>query len=80
MHKYEKVFRDLPHGRPHDKGVEHNIDLEEGTSTTHIPPYINPNKFKGDIDKAIQELLELGLIRPSSSPYASLVVFVKKKD
>ena len=32
LHKYEKVFRDLPHGRPPDRGVEHNIVLEEGTS------------------------------------------------
>ena len=40
----------------------------------------NPKKFKDDIEKAIQELLELGLIRPSSIPYASSVVLVKKKD
>ena len=32
FHKYEKVFRDLPHGRPPDRGVDHNIVLEEGTS------------------------------------------------
>ena len=32
LHKYEKKFRDLPHGRPPDRGVEHNIVLEEGTS------------------------------------------------
>ena len=32
LHKYENVFRDLPHGRPLDRGVEHNIASEEGTS------------------------------------------------
>ena len=79
LHKYEKVFRDLPHGRPLDRGVEHNIFFEEGTSPIQIPPYRNPKKFRYDIEKAIQELLELGLIRPSSSPYASSVVLVKKK-
>ena len=54
--------------------------MEEGTSPIQIPPYRHPKKFRYDIDKTIQELLELGLIRPSCSPYASSVVFVKKKD
>ena len=31
LKKYEKVLRDLPHGRPPNRGVEHNIVLEEGT-------------------------------------------------
>ena len=79
LHKYENVFIDLPHGRPPDRGVEHNIVLEEGTSPIQIPPYRHPKNFIDEIDKAIQELLELGLIRPSSSPYASSVVLVKKK-
>ena len=59
--------------------VEHNTVLEEGTQPIHIPPYRNPKKLRDEIEKAIQELLELGLIRPSSSPYASLVVLVKKR-
>ena len=80
MHKYEKVFRDLPHGRPPDRGVEHNIVLEEGTSPIQIPPYRHPKKFRDEIEKAIQELLELVLSIPSSSPYASSLVLVKKKD
>ena len=79
LHKYEKVFRDLPHGRPPDRGVEHNIVLE-GTSPIQIPPYRHPKKFRDKIEKNIQELLELRHIRPSSIPYASSVVLVKKKD
>ena len=31
LKKYEFFFRDLSHGRPPDRGVEHNIILEEGT-------------------------------------------------
>ena len=45
LQHYEKVFRGLPHGRPPDRGVEHNIVLEECTSPIKIPPYIHPNKF-----------------------------------
>ena len=31
LQKYEFFLRDLPHGRPPDRGVEHNIILEDGT-------------------------------------------------
>jgi hypothetical protein len=37
-------------------------------------------RFKDEIEKAIKELLAMGHIRPSSSPFASLVVLVLKKD
>ena len=77
---FKKKFRDLPHGRPPVRGVEHNIFLEEGTSPIHTPPYRHPNKFKYEIENDIQEILYLGLIIPSSSPYASSVVLVNKKD
>ena len=80
FYKYEKVFRDLPHGRPPDREVEHNIVFEEGTSPIQIPPYRHPKKFWDEIYKSIRELLDLGLIIPSSIPYASSVVLVKKKD
>ena len=65
--EYENKFRGLPHGRWPDRGFEHNIVLEEGTSPIQIPPYIHPMKLIYEIEKSIQELLYLGLIRPSSS-------------
>ena len=43
-------------------------------------PYRHPQKYKYEIEKAIQELLAMGHIQPSSSPFASPVVLVKKKD
>jgi hypothetical protein len=36
--------------------------------------------YKDEIEKAIKELLEMGHIRPSSSPFVSSLVLVKKKD
>ena len=43
-------------------------------------PYRHPKAYKDEIERAIKELLPLGHIRPSISPFASSVVLVKKKD
>jgi hypothetical protein len=40
----------------------------------------HPKVYKDEIEKTIRELLKMGHIRPSSSPFASSVVLVKKKD
>jgi hypothetical protein len=54
--------------------------LEEGAKPVITTPYRHPKKFKDEIEKTIKELLEMGHIRPSSSPFASSVVLVKKED
>lgn len=36
--------------------------------------------YKDEIEKTIKELLDMGFVRPSSNPFASSVVLVKKKD
>lgn len=36
--------------------------------------------FKDEIEKTVKELLDMGHIHPSTSPFASCVVLVKKKD
>ena len=55
------------------------IELEAGTILIKIHPYKHPKRFKDEIENTIKELLELGLIRPSSSPFSSSMVLVKKK-
>ncbi|GKC56558.1 putative reverse transcriptase domain-containing protein [Tanacetum coccineum] len=46
----------------------------------HRAPYqLAPSKMK-ELSKQLQELSEKGFIRPSSSPWGSPVLFVKKKD
>jgi hypothetical protein len=80
LHKHEKVFGQIPPGKPPDRGFEHIIELEEGAKPVITTPYRHPKKFKDEIEKAIKELLDMGHIRPSSIPFASSVVLVKKKD
>ena len=78
--KYDRVFSDIPPSRPLDKGIKHIIELEEGAKPVMITPYRHPKRFKDEIEKTIKELLAMGHIRPSKSPFASSVVLVKKKD
>jgi hypothetical protein len=80
LDKHHKVFGPIPPGVPPDRGFEHIIELEEGAKPVITTPYRHPKKYKDEIEKAIKELLDMGHIRPSSSPFASSVVLVKKKD
>jgi hypothetical protein len=78
--RHNKVFELIPLGAPPDRGFEHIIELEEGEKPIITTPYRHPKKYKDKIEKAIKELLDMGHIRPSSSPFPYLVVLVKKKD
>jgi hypothetical protein len=80
LSQYEPVFGSIPPWRPPDRGFEHIIELEAGATLVIVVPYKHPKRFKDKIEKAIKELLAMGHIRPSTSPFASLVVPVLKKD
>jgi hypothetical protein len=74
------VFGPIPPRRPPDRGFEHMIELEVGATPMITVPYRHPKRFKDDIEKAIKEFLAMGHIRPNTSPFASSVILVLKKD
>jgi hypothetical protein len=80
LSQYEPVFGPIPPGRPLDRGFEHTIELEAGAIPVITMPYRHPKRFKDEIEKAIKELLAMGHIKPNTSPFASSVVLVLKKD
>ncbi|GKF62903.1 hypothetical protein Tco_0182957, partial [Tanacetum coccineum] len=66
----------LPPARP----VEFQIDLIPGVALVARAPYqLAPSEMK-ELSEQLQELSDKGFIRPSSSPWGALVLFVKKKD
>jgi hypothetical protein len=77
--QHQQVFGLIPPRRPSDRGFEHTIEFE-GAKPMITAPYRHPRRFKDEIEKAIKELLAMGHIRPSRSPFASSVVLVLKKD
>jgi hypothetical protein len=79
MDRHNKVFEPIPPGAPPDRGFEHIIELEEGEKPVITTPYRHPKKYNDEIEKAIKELLDMGHTRPSSNPFTSSIVLVKKK-
>ncbi|GJV74354.1 putative reverse transcriptase domain-containing protein [Tanacetum coccineum] len=60
--------------------VEFQIDLIPGAAPVARAPYrLAPSEMKELLDQ-LKELSDKGFIRPSSSPWGALVLFVKKKD
>jgi hypothetical protein len=78
--EYPDVFPyDLP-GMPPDRDVEFVIELQPGTAPISERPYRMPPKELAELQNQLQEFLDKGYIRPSSSPWGSPVLFVQKKD
>ncbi|KAK9075289.1 hypothetical protein SSX86_003612 [Deinandra increscens subsp. villosa] len=77
---YPEVFpEDLP-GLPPSRQVEFRIDLVPGAAPVARSPYrLAPSEMQ-ELSSQLQELLDKGFIRPSSSPWGAPVLFVKKKD
>nr|GEY83993.1 putative reverse transcriptase domain-containing protein [Tanacetum cinerariifolium] len=71
--KFLDVFpEDFP-GLPPPREVEFEIELVPGAAPVACAPYrLTPSKMK-ELVKQLQELLDKGFIRPSSSPWGALV-------
>ena len=78
--KNYKVFEDIPKGLPPTRNNDHDIHLIPGSVPPNISPYIYPYAQKSEIESMVEEILEVGIIRPSQSSYSALVVMVFKKD
>nr|GEU65049.1 putative reverse transcriptase domain-containing protein [Tanacetum cinerariifolium] len=73
---FPEDFPGLPPARP----VEFHIDLIPGAALVARVPYcLVPSEMK-ELSEQLQEHSNKGFIRPSSSPWGSPVLFVKKKD
>lgn len=79
LQNYEDIFK-TPVGLPPHRAIEHSIELKEGAQPFSIRPYRNSYDQKNEIEKLVAEMLEAGIIRPISSPFASPILLVKKKD
>ena len=79
LHEFKSVFG-TPEGLPPLRNHKHQINLKEGAQAIYQRPYRYPYYQKNEIEKIVKDLLSAGLIRNSSSPFASPVLLVRKVD
>ena len=73
-------FSDVFSGSPNlTHVVTHKIDTGD-SPPIRSSPYRIPQKLEEEVNREIEKMLEMGIIRPSFSPWASPVVIVPKPD
>ncbi|KAL5732481.1 hypothetical protein ACOSQ2_032173 [Xanthoceras sorbifolium] len=78
VREFLDVFpEDLP-GLPLDREVEFQIELAHGTKPISNAPYRMPPSELKELKVQMEELVNKGFSRPSSSPWGAPVLFVKK--
>jgi hypothetical protein len=77
---YPDVFPDDLPGMPPDRDIEFVIELQPVMAPISKRVYRMPPKELAELKTQLQELLDKGFIRPSSSPWGCPALFVKKKD
>nr|GEV93316.1 hypothetical protein [Tanacetum cinerariifolium] len=76
---YMAVFEE-PQDLPPTRSQDHSIPLLPNSTLPNIRPYRYPHSQKAMIEKQVEQLMAAGFIQPSTSPFSSPVLLVKKKD
>lgn len=79
LSEFEALFAE-PQGLPPRREFDHKITLLPGSRHVNLRPYRYNLEQKDEIEKQIVEMLRQGIIQLSTSPYASPVLLVQKKD
>jgi len=82
-----RPFREYPsllpsESRPLGKTdlLQHKINLVPNAQPVYIPSYRIPHSRRSALDKATADLLDQGIITPSTSPWSAPMLLVPKKD
>ncbi|MCO5593409.1 hypothetical protein L7F22_047423 [Adiantum nelumboides] len=77
----ELFINDIPSDLPPERGDDdHRIHLILGSSPPNKPPYRVSQVQQEEIMTQVNELLQKGMVIPSSSPFCSPILLVHKKD
>ena len=76
---YQDVFQDSKK-LPSERVYDHTIPLLPNAIPVNARPYRYSPLHKDEIERQVREMLDAGLIVPSTSPFASPVLLIQKKD
>lgn len=79
IRSYMDIFSKRDDDVGHTDTVQHRIDLLEDKPFKERYRHIPPTAYD-EVRAHLRQLLDMGIIRPSHSPFASNVVLVRKKD
>ena len=77
--KYAVLFQPSP-TLPPPRPTDHHIHLLPSSTPVNVRPYRYPHFQKQEIELQVESMLQKGLIQPSTSPFSSPVLLVKKHD
>ncbi|VVA41697.1 PREDICTED: reverse mRNAase, partial [Prunus dulcis] len=77
---FPDIFPDDLPGLPPEREIEFTIELLPSTNPIYQTPYRMAPAELRELKIQLQELVDLGFIRPSVSPWGAPVLFVRKKD
>ena len=79
LNRYEKTFpTELPQTLPPERGAPHKIETIPGASPPARPPIRLDAPSYVELKKQLGGLIEHGFLRPSTSPFAAPVFFVRR--
>ena len=80
VHEYTDVFPNELPGLPPQREIEFRIDILPDASPIALPMYRMAPVERDELQRQLAELMKLGFIRRSMSPWAAPALFAKKKD
>ncbi|KAL0286442.1 UNVERIFIED_CONTAM: Transposon Ty3-G Gag-Pol polyprotein [Sesamum angustifolium] len=80
MRDFPEVFPNNLRGLPPHREVAFTIETLPGVAPISIAPYRMALVELQELKKQLEELIEKGFVRPSTSPWGAPVLFVKNKD
>ena len=79
VYEYVDVFPDELPGLPPHRDVDFGVELHPGVSTISMTPHRMASVELQELRVQLQELLDEGFIRPSTSPWGASVLVTKKR-
>jgi hypothetical protein len=80
VREFADIFLEELPRMPPERELEFTIDLKPGTEPIARMPYRMSTPELQELRMQLKELLDLGLIRPSVSPWGAPIIFIRKKD